>query len=91
MFPRDEIKSYGIVASRPEAERVDQVGAIVEKPDPVNEPPTRAVVGKCFQTPRVFHLEKAKPGAGGNLAYGWDRLAAGRRAGLAYRCDGGAL
>jgi UTP--glucose-1-phosphate uridylyltransferase len=66
--PRDETKSYGIVASRPVAERVDQISAIVEKPSPEIAPSTLAVVGRYILTPRIFHhLERVKPGSGGEI------------------------
>jgi UTP--glucose-1-phosphate uridylyltransferase len=88
--PRDETRSYGIVASRPVAERVDQISAIVEKPDPENAPSTLAVVGRYILTPRIFHhLEKVRPGAGGEiqLTDGIASLLAEEQV-LAYRYDG---
>lgn len=88
--PRDETKSYGIVASRPVAERVDQISAIVEKPNPENAPSTLAVVGRYILTPRIFHhLEKVKAGAGGEiqLTDGIASLLAEEQV-LAYRYDG---
>ncbi len=42
--PREETKSYGIVATRPVAERIEQVSAIVEKPRPEDAPSTLAVI-----------------------------------------------
>ena len=66
--PRNEVKSYGIVASRPVADKVDQVSAIVEKPSPEDTPSTLAVVGRYILTPRIFHhLDKIQPGAGGEI------------------------
>jgi UTP--glucose-1-phosphate uridylyltransferase len=60
--------SYGIVASRALAERVEQVTAIVEKPRPEAAPSTLAVVGRYILTPRIFHhLENVRPGAGGEI------------------------
>jgi UTP--glucose-1-phosphate uridylyltransferase len=88
--PRDETKSYGIVASRPVAERIDQINAIVEKPSPENAPSTLAVVGRYILTPRIFHhLEKIKPGAGGEiqLTDGIASLLTEEQV-LAYRYDG---
>lgn len=88
--PRDETKSYGIVASRPVADRVDQISAIVEKPAPENAPSTLAVVGRYILTPRIFHhLEKIKPGAGGEiqLTDGIASLLTEEQV-LAYRYDG---
>ncbi len=66
--PRVDTRSYGIVASRPLAERVEQVLAIVEKPKPEEAPSTLAVVGRYVLTPRIFHhLEKVRPGSGGEI------------------------
>jgi len=66
--PSEETASYGIVATKPLAERVEQVNAIVEKPKPEVAPSTLAVVGRYVLTPRIFHhLENARPGAGGEI------------------------
>jgi UTP--glucose-1-phosphate uridylyltransferase len=88
--PRAETKSYGIVASRPVADRIDQISAIVEKPSPESAPSTQAVVGRYILTPRIFHhLEKVKPGAGGEiqLTDGIASLLTEEQV-LAYRYDG---
>ena len=56
--PRSETRSYGIVASRP----------LAEKPKPEDAPSTLAVVGRYVLTPRIFHhLENVKPGSGGEI------------------------
>lgn len=66
--PREDTRSYGIVAARPLADRVEAMTAIVEKPKPEDAPSTLAVVGRYVLTPRIFHyLEQAKPGAGGEI------------------------
>jgi UTP--glucose-1-phosphate uridylyltransferase len=66
--PPEDTASYGIVASRPLAERVEQIGAIVEKPKPEAAPSTLAVVGRYVLTPRIFHhLENVQPGLGGEI------------------------
>ena len=66
--PREDTRSYGIVAARPVAERIEQVSAIVEKPKPEEAPSTLAVVGRYVLTPRLFYyLENGKPGAGGEI------------------------
>ena len=88
--PRAETRSYGIVDARPVAERVEQVGAIVEKPQPEVAPSTLAVVGRYILMPRIFHhLENIKPGAGGEiqLTDGIASLLAEEQV-LAYRYDG---
>jgi UTP--glucose-1-phosphate uridylyltransferase len=66
--PREDTASYGIVAARPLAERVEQINAIVEKPQPDVAPSTLAVVGRYVLTPRIFHhLENVQPGSGGEI------------------------
>jgi len=66
--PREDTRSYGIVAARPLAERVEQISAIVEKPKPEDAPSTLAVVGRYVLTPQIFdHLEKVRPGSGGEI------------------------
>ncbi|MBI5785045.1 MAG: UTP--glucose-1-phosphate uridylyltransferase GalU [Rhodocyclales bacterium] len=66
--PREDTRSYGIVAARPLAERVEQISAIVEKPKPEDAPSTLAVVGRYVLTPRIFHhLENVRPGSGGEI------------------------
>jgi UTP--glucose-1-phosphate uridylyltransferase len=88
--PRAETASYGIVASRPLAERVEQISAIVEKPKPELAPSTLGVVGRYVLTPSIFdHLEKVSPGSGGEiqLTDGISSLLAEQQV-LAYRYDG---
>lgn len=88
--PREETKSYGIVATRPVAERIEQVSAIVEKPKPEEAPSTLGVVGRYILTPRLFHyLENGKPGAGGEIQL-TDGIAAmlAEEQVLAYRYQG---
>ena len=87
---RAETGSYGIVAARPLAERLEQVSAIVEKPKPADAPSTLAVVGRYILTPRIFHhLENAHPGSGGEIQL-TDGIAAllNEQQVLAYRYQG---
>jgi UTP--glucose-1-phosphate uridylyltransferase len=66
--PRADTASYGIVDARPLAERVEQISAIVEKPQPDVAPSTLAVVGRYVLTPRIFHhLKNVHAGAGGEI------------------------
>jgi UTP--glucose-1-phosphate uridylyltransferase len=66
--PRSETKSYGSVASQPLSERIEQVTAIVEKPEPAAAPSTLAVVGRYLLTPRIFHhLARLGKGSGGEI------------------------
>lgn len=88
--PRDQTKSYGIVATRPVSNNIEQVSAIVEKPKPEEAPSTLGVVGRYILTPRIFHhLEKVKPGAGSEiqLTDGISGLI-GEEQVLAYRFNG---
>jgi len=88
--PREDTRSYGIVAATPLAERVEAMSAIVEKPKPEDAPSTLAVVGRYVLTPRIFHyLETATPGAGGEIQL-TDGIAAllKEEQVLAYRYDG---
>jgi UTP--glucose-1-phosphate uridylyltransferase len=88
--PRAETRSYGIVASRPLAERVEQISAIVEKPKPEAAPSTLAVVGRYVLMPRIFHhLENVTSGSGGEIQL-TDGIAALMREQqiLAYRYQG---
>lgn len=88
--PRSETRSYGIVATKPLTERIEQVSAIVEKPKPEEAPSTLAVVGRYVLTPRLFYyLEHGKPGAGGEIQL-TDAIAAllAEEQVLAYRYNG---
>jgi UTP--glucose-1-phosphate uridylyltransferase len=66
--PRADTASYGIVDANPLAERVEQINAIVEKPQPEVAPSTLAVVGRYVLTSRIFHhLKNVQAGAGGEI------------------------
>lgn len=66
--PREDTRSYGIVASKPLKEDLEAVHAIVEKPKPEDAPSTLAVVGRYVLTPRIFHhLAHLGKGAGGEI------------------------
>jgi len=88
--PREQTRQYGIVGSTPLAADIEQVNAIVEKPNPEDAPSTLAVVGRYILTPRIFHhLEKIQAGAGGEIQL-TDGIAALMREEkmLAYRFKG---
>jgi len=88
--PREDTRSYGIVATRPLDERVEAMAGIVEKPKPEDAPSTLAVVGRYVLTPRIFHyLEQVKPGSGGEIQL-TDGIAAllKEEQVLAYRYEG---
>lgn len=66
--PRSQTGSYGIVSSSNLEKNVEQVHAIVEKPNPSDAPSTLAVVGRYVLTPRIFHhLAQLQAGAGGEI------------------------
>ena len=88
--PRENTGSYGIVASRPLDDKVEQVSGIVEKPKPADAPSTLGVVGRYVLTPRIFHfLENLQTGSGGEIQL-TDGIAAllNEEQVLAYRYDG---
>lgn len=88
--PRQDTRSYGIVATHPMSEQVERIGGIVEKPAPDEAPSTLAVVGRYILSPRIFsHLEQIKRGAGGEIQL-TDGIAALLREEqvLAYRYSG---
>jgi UTP--glucose-1-phosphate uridylyltransferase len=88
--PREQTKSYGIVATTTIDEKVEKVSSIVEKPKPEEAPSTLGVVGRYILTPRIFHhLDNIKPGAGGEiqLTDGISSLLSEEQV-LAYRFDG---
>ncbi|HSH54736.1 MAG TPA: UTP--glucose-1-phosphate uridylyltransferase GalU [Methylotenera sp.] len=88
--PRDQTKSYGIVATTPLNKNIEQVSAIVEKPDPKDAPSTLGVVGRYILTPRIFHhLHNITPGSGGEiqLTDGISALLTEEQV-LAFRFDG---
>jgi UTP--glucose-1-phosphate uridylyltransferase len=74
--PREQTKSYGIVATNPIDARLEQV--------------TLGVVGRYILTPRIFHyLDQIQPGAGGEIQL-TDAISAllAEEKILAYRYDG---
>jgi UTP--glucose-1-phosphate uridylyltransferase len=88
--PPENTGSYGIVASRPLDEKVEQVSGIVEKPKPEDAPSTLGVVGRYVLTPRIFHyLQNIQAGSGGEIQL-TDAIAAllNEEQVLAYRYDG---
>ncbi|SFO04295.1 UTP--glucose-1-phosphate uridylyltransferase GalU [Nitrosospira briensis] len=64
----EDTVNYGIVKCGPGMSGLHPITGIVEKPEPENAPSTLGVVGRYILTPKVFeHLEKVKPGAGGEI------------------------
>jgi UTP--glucose-1-phosphate uridylyltransferase len=88
--PRAETRQYGIVSAKAYKDKLEEVNAIVEKPQPEVAPSTLAVVGRYVLSGRIFdYLEKIGKGAGGEIQL-TDGIAALMRDQkvLAYRYDG---
>ena len=88
--PRSDTRQYGIVSATPYKDGLEEVNAIVEKPQPDAAPSTLAVVGRYVLTGRIFdYLENIGQGAGGEIQL-TDGIAALMRDQkvLAYRYDG---
>ncbi|HTH45634.1 MAG TPA: UTP--glucose-1-phosphate uridylyltransferase, partial [Oxalicibacterium sp.] len=88
--PRAETRQYGIVSATPYKDKLEEVNAIVEKPQPDAAPSTLAVVGRYVLSGRIFdYLENIDKGAGGEIQL-TDGIAALMRDQkvLAYRYDG---
>jgi UTP--glucose-1-phosphate uridylyltransferase len=66
--PREQTKSYGIVAVKPEKHGLAEMTGIVEKPRPEEAPSTLAWIGRSIVLPEVFdHLDRHEKGAGGEI------------------------
>jgi len=65
---REEVNRYGIIEPKQIEERVYQVSALVEKPDPAEAPSDLAILGRYVFTPEIFKmLEVTPPGKGGEI------------------------
>ncbi len=93
--PREQTASYGIVATSPFRDRIEEVKAIVEKPRPADAPSNLAVIGRYVLTPAIFeHLTRIRPGAGGEIQLtdgiaarlAHERVLAHRFEGVRYDC-----
>ena len=63
-----ETVNYGIVRCETGKKGLHPITGIVEKPRSKDAPSTLGVVGRYILTPKIFeHLEKVKPGAGGEI------------------------
>ncbi|GEP53772.1 UTP--glucose-1-phosphate uridylyltransferase GalU [Reyranella soli] len=66
--PREQTKSYGIAAVKPEKDGLQEITGLVEKPKPEVAPSTLAIIGRYVLVPEVFdHLDKHETGAGGEI------------------------
>jgi len=67
-IPIEHSDRYGIIRPIPIGNDLDEVAGIVEKPSPQDAPSNTAVVGRYVLAASIFeHLEKTKPGAGGEI------------------------
>ncbi len=65
---KEETDKYGIVAIKPQNERVGNLVSIIEKPKPENAPSNLAVIGRYVLTPAIFkYLNRLDQGAGGEI------------------------
>ncbi len=66
--PMEAVRAYGVVDSVAVDDRVYQINAMVEKPDPKDAPSDLAIVGRYVLTPEIFPcLERTTPGAKGEI------------------------
>jgi UTP--glucose-1-phosphate uridylyltransferase len=66
--PKSEVSKYGIAKVKKIEENLFLIEDIVEKPNPEEAPSNLAVVGRYLFTPSIWeHLEKTKPGRGGEI------------------------
>lgn len=66
--PREQTRSYGIVAVKAEKDGLAEMTGIVEKPKPEEAPSTLAWIGRSIVMPEVFdHLDRHEKGAGGEI------------------------
>ncbi|MCC6472694.1 MAG: UTP--glucose-1-phosphate uridylyltransferase GalU [Burkholderiales bacterium] len=64
----EQTRQYGVIDPVALDRSVDRIRAIVEKPEPALAPSRIAVVGRYILSPEIFeHLERVKPGAGGEI------------------------
>jgi UTP--glucose-1-phosphate uridylyltransferase len=66
--PREDTKSYGIVATGERQGRLSSIESIIEKPGPEDAPSNLAVIGRYILTPQIFdHLQTIQPGSGNEI------------------------
>lgn len=66
--PMEAVRAYGVVDSVAVDDRLYQINAMVEKPDPKDAPSDLAIVGRYVLTPEIFPcLERTTPGAKGEI------------------------
>lgn len=66
--PREQVSSYGVVASKQISPATHQITDLVEKPSPDAAPSNYAIMGRYIIQPEIFSiLEKTPPGRGGEI------------------------
>ena len=66
--PQDKVNKYGIIDGEEVSQGVYRINDMVEKPSKEKAPSRLAIVGRYVLTPDIFdHLEKVKPGHGGEI------------------------
>lgn len=66
--PKHEVSKYGIVGGTKITDRLCEVKAMVEKPQPHEAPSQMAIIGRYVLQPEIFGLlEQVRPGKGGEI------------------------
>lgn len=66
--PKPDVSMYGIISGEMMCDRTHRIFSLVEKPDEEHAPSDLAVIGRYVLPPQIFdHLEKTKPGHGGEI------------------------
>ena len=66
--PREHTSRYGILDIASDDGKLVKVNGIIEKPTPEAAPSTLSITGRYILQPAIFeHLERTKPGAGGEI------------------------
>jgi len=66
--PKPEVRRYGVIQGKALGDRLYEVEAMVEKPEPRQAPSDLAIVGRYILRPEIFSLlEKLRPGRGGEI------------------------
>jgi UTP--glucose-1-phosphate uridylyltransferase len=66
--PREETKSYGVIAGEPDGTDRWRISDLVEKPPVDKAPSNLAIIGRYVLPPGIFDaIERTTPGAGGEI------------------------
>jgi len=65
---RSRTQHYGVIAGKPEGDRLYRLSNLVEKPTPSKAPSNLAIIGRYILTPEIFnHLEKTRADRRGEI------------------------